>query len=93
MPTIMCASIEDLYKGLSEIEDEYKDPHISWTKTKMLMDVETQVRKEIALRKANIDYKNCPLSDGNGNCIQLGGLCVHNAIGEAFKKCQQLRSK
>lgn len=92
MPTIMCASVDDLYSVLSAIDEEYKDSTILWVKTKTLMDIEVQVRKEIALRKAGFDYQNCPLKDGNDNCTQLGGLCIHNAVGEVFNKCQQLRA-
>lgn len=76
---------------LNEIDDRFKDIHISGYETEYLLDLQTKITTEIKLRNLGIPYQKCYYRHENGNCAAIGGFCPSNGFGNSLSLCQKNR--
>ena len=93
MQSILTADNDTLYKCLNEIDDRFKDMHISAYETDYLLKLQKQIKIELNLRSANMHYHQCTHRTKDGNCLVIGGFCTANSDGNALDMCQEHRKK
>lgn len=91
MESILMKTTDELFQMLNEIDDRFKDTHISSYETDYLLDLQTKITTEIKLRELDISYHNCYFRHKNGECAAIGCDCSSNGYGDRLSLCQKNR--